>query len=601
MKTKAVLAASPWVLAFTLIVIFVVPRQFWFYCFIMPMVYACVVLSKGGTGFNGRLFMGLLLAAVVLPSGFFTLDLINITPGDADVLIAPTHEVIITMVAGPSTNPALDIVLMASFWVNLAVVILVFVIPVVMIIAIVVNLVNPVAEKDTAKSMSGLMKAALVMIVFIVACIILDFFNLLPEWFFWHYIRDFVIWVVEIASWLGTTIASWFNPNMGLPAFPAFPTGGGIGLGQITAAAGSYMPLSAGGATGVEAGTLPWLFFNINVAIPIVLAIVPVIIYQQYKRGRNPYTVLDQVFEDPLDTEITGVRFNLPAMVFAAVVLVYAFAVFLNFGEPGLDIGLYTVISMFAFVLLAVGALPVRTGSGPAFIEGLVVGTGGILFFFNLASTGLTVLPSEELPAVITIANQILFVAPTESLLFHVVLPGLALLGMYLIYERNRKRHARELSARRIATLEERQAKLRLLYQSSLESSTRRIEYQGQRMTSQELTTQIFNLENMIVLARREASRRSTTTVNTILAHRIGYVAYFVVVAMVVPNVLFSTYHAFRSAYDVVSFWVSGLAFIYFGAGCWLTFICVRYGWLACVMSHALVNVISLLMMGVFV
>lgn len=579
--TNKTLTAAPWVLLTTFALFFILPRQFQFITFFIPVIYSCVVFSRNGQSFNVKMLFIILVAAILFPTGFFTLD----TSGD--VIIA-------------ATQPTLSMVNGAMDFVNFGVLIFVFILPVGVIVWIILDIINPLSINDYESDLSTIMKMVVIIIIFFVICFVLDLFGLLPSWFFWHYIRDFILWLVQIFSFAGVAIVNFFT-GQAIPQPPAFPDLGSMSLGQIINDADSLFPtLSAAGSP--APGSLPWVFVNISAAIPLALVVICAIIWFMEKRGRKPYLFINKWFGEKEDSlKIKLIKFNAPALVFGAAVLVYAFAMFLTFTDSGMDVGLYTVITAFCIILIIIGILPAKTGNVRDTLEGTLLGVGGIFFFYNMLSTGLSVIEFQDTSILVKILNQVFFTAPTESLIFHVTIPGISLLFAFYMYTHFKKRNKRYLSENQILTLQLKQARLRELYNQALTYDSTEIEYKGQQYTVSGLSTEIFNIDNDIKLAELEQQKDITISLNTLIFSKVQYTIFIATFCVIIPNIIFSTFHSFRSQYNILDFWANGLGFIYLGSGAWLTFITIRYGWLPCILSHALINIISILLLGVYV
>jgi len=571
---------APLVAILTFVLYVTLPKSFNFIPYFIPVLYACVIFSRDGKGFNLYVLFFLFLASIIIPSGFFTLDVSgdNILPG---------------------VQPSLNLVYGFQFWINIVVVFIVLVIPVGIIIFIIVELVNPLStNKNYEGAISTVMKMVIIICFFFIGCFILDLIGALPEWFFWRYIRDFVIWIVQVIVWLGGCVGNFFTGKP-MPVAPAWPSFGGMSLGQIMGDSNSLFPeMNAAGTT--TPGSIQWFCVNVNAAIPLILAIIPLVMWFAEKRGKDSYHFINKymVQDKSEDLKIRLVKFNAPATIFGIAVLVYAFAMFLNYNNSGIDISLYTVITAFCLILIIIGILPVRTGSFFKCLQGTLVGVGGVFFFYNILSSGLSVLEFTDASLPIRILNQIFFVAPTESLIFHVVIPGLGLLATYYIFKHFKNKSKDETVQAKIVRLSAEQAKNRELLNQAVMSNSRAISYQGKTITEHELSIVIFNLDNEIKVLEAKAEKDSTITLNTLLFSKAQYLALIVLLSFILPNFIFSSYHVFRSTYNLLDFWVNGVGFIYLGSGCWLTFITLRFGWLPCILSHALINIISILLLG---
>lgn len=581
MKTTGSLSAAPWVAILTFALFFTLPRQFHFITFALPAVYSCIIFSKNGRSFNVTMFLLILISAVLVPSGFFTLDVAGNT-----IL--------------PSAQPTLTLIFSFLDFINIFVVVFVFVLPIGMIVMIVIDIINPLKSTNYESVMSGLMKAVLVILFFFIGCIVLDFFGLLPEWFVWHYIRDFFIWLIQIFDFLGQSIQALFTGQL-FPAAPAFPNLGSQSLGQIVTGSDVLFPtLSASGDVAV--GSLPWIFVNVSAAIPLILAIASFGIWFMQKRDRKPYLWINRYLgEKTDDLKLKLVKFNAPAIIFGAAVLVYAFFTFLTFSDSSMDLGLYTVITVFCIIIITIGILPVKTGNFLKTIEGIAIGTGGIFFFYNVLSTGLSTSPFPDKNTFVKVLDQIFFTGSTESLIFHVVIPGLAMLCAYYIYRhfsRNRNENSIE---KKIAQLEGTRAKLQEIYQQTLTHNSNNLTYLGESYSTSQFRVIIFNIGIEIEVLKSRDATSSTITLNTLIFSKIQYTTFVIAFCFLVPNIIFSSFHSIRTNYDFLAFWGTGLGFVYLGSGCWLTFITIRYGWLPCILSHACINIISIILMGVYI
>lgn len=569
---------APYIALATVLMFFLLPRSFNFITFFVPAIYVSTVLSRDGRGFNTYVFLFVLLLSVLIPTGFLTLD----TSGDIII---------------PSAQPTMELVIGFQFWINLGIVVLAFIIPAVVIAWTVGQLMMSGNEEEEMKM---IVKMAIIIILFFVLCFVMDLMGLLPSWFIWRYIRDFFIWIVQIFQWIGNFFGAIFSGQV-IPSAPIFPDLGAYNLTEIINNADTIFPsLGTDQSASIAVGSLPWIFVNVTAIIPFVLATIGVVVWQLERDNQKPYIWINNILgeKNTDDLKIKLVKFNAPAVIFGVAVLLYAFAMFLNFGDSGIDISLYTIITAFCLILLATGLIPIKTGKPLGTFEGVIFGIGGVFFFYNVLSMGLSVIDFSGSSQIILILNQIFFVAPTESLIFHVIIPGLGMLGTYYLFRRSVYKSKNEELERKRVKIELEISKVRQIILTAERENAKSVSYQGKKMTVQNASNTVFNLQNQLYFIEREKEKTESITLNRLVYSKIQYTALIIVLCFIVPNFIFSTYHTFKAGLDILDFWVRGIGFIYLGAGCWLTFIAIRFGWLPCILAHAGINIISILLMG---
>ena len=572
--TNRILSYAPLVLVLTIAFYFVLPKSWNFIIFFIPTFYFGKVMTREGKGFNFYVVLFVFLLSIVLPTGFFTLD-------------ASGNDII------QASEPTLDLMFTFGFWINLIVGILVFAVPALLIGAIGWAYYQGKIEEGT----SMLVKVILAMLIFFVVCTILDWFGMLPDWFIWRYIRDFFIYVGQIFTWFGDGIAGLFDGS-GFNAFPELPDFGGASLQEIV---NNQIPELS--ASNMASGA-PNFFLHVNAMIPFILAGFSFYLWCENKWGKDPYNVINKYMggdEPEKDYEIKIVKFNAPAVILGTIILIYAFGIFLTYTNTGMDMGLYLIITIFCLILIIVGIIPLKTGTLSKTLEGCAFGVTGIFLFYQLLTSGLSVIDPADMSLPIQLLNQIMFTAPTESLIFHVVVPSLGLLVTYYFYRRSDKRNKIETLEKKQKQLELLESKLRELFNQIVISNVKTIKYKGKSYSQNELSSEIFNTTNQIEILKLQQVQKSKISMNQLIFSKTPFLILSIALAIILPNFIFATYHSFRSPYNFLDFWGSGIAFVYFGAGAWLTFISIRYGWLPCILSHALVNILSIILSGVFV
>lgn len=591
---------------------FILPSTFQLITYFIPVVYLSVLFSRDGRGFNELFFIFLLILTIFVPTGFFTLD----ASIDVENL---TAELI------PSTSPNLDMIWSWKDFVNLIVIILFIVFPAIAIFAA----IYAFFMREIEQGLRTIYRIMIAILALFGSHMILDFFGILPNWYFWTYIRDFVIWIVEFFKWAGESVLVFFiNLIEGIQGkgfnknYPDFPDLTEFGFGSFSLQDRLWgddasftlpenLPITGNVTLDAENPMNPLRIFPaINAAIPLILSGVLFVLWFSYRAGHNPYIVINGYFAREKDKQqtlkITGLKFNVPAMIFAVMILVFAFGSFLHFTDTGFDTGIYTIISIFCLVIIIMGILPIKTGNIRNFTEGTAYGVGGIMLFYNLLSAGLSVINSPQNNVVVNVLNQIFYVAPTESLIFHIVIPSIGIAGTYFAYQRFTKRNKIDRLDKELLNLNIRKVQFQELFrQLELKGGKGSVKYQGKSFTQSQLSLEINNIDIRIQLKELDRSKEATITLNTLLLSKVQYLALTIVLSFVVPNIVFSTYHLLRSTSldtlwrDMLNFWASGIGFVYFSSGCWLTLISIRFGWLSCISSHALINIITILMFQV--
>lgn len=248
---------------------------------------------------------------------------------------------------------------------------------------------------------------------------------------------------------------------------------------------------------------------------------------------------------------------------------------------------IYSIIIAVICLLLALG-IACYTKNSKQTILGILLGVAGLFMFFNLfnQSQTMSMLALENPNLIIeSILGQIFFVAPMESLLFHVFLPSFIL---YLIL-RGKKKYDREEIKDELLKLEIKRDYLfreTQVYKNSKSKAAKK--------KLQQTQTELFNVQKNIKKLNRELEdplyiqrKRSISTNN--------YIVY--IVSIVIFNAIFSIFHWFNSGLPIDVFFNSGLFFMYLSAGCWLTYLSYRFGWVTSIIVHIFNNSFTLILL----
>jgi hypothetical protein len=214
-----------------------------------------------------------------------------------------------------------------------------------------------------------------------------------------------------------------------------------------------------------------------------------------------------------------------------------------------------------------------------------------IVQLFNTYNKTFDVLSLETVKTGIGyIMNQFLFVAPTESLLFHILIPSLVIGLLYVYTERTVLKYDSEEFNQKLHSIE-----------ASISTKEEMVDYYRTTGQKKKLAEEKSNLNDLRQkkneLSRKERKARVT---DKSLYGRSIYVAVIFAFAIILPNFIFGLYHWFNSDVDFFVFWTSGLGVLYLVSGCWFTFISLRYGWLACILTHAIHNSLTIIIVLLF-
>jgi len=248
----------------------------------------------------------------------------------------------------------------------------------------------------------------------------------------------------------------------------------------------------------------------------------------------------------------------------------------------------YYITLSVAMVLMAIG-FSSYTKTSKQTLFGLLYGVAGLFTFFNLFTQVRTLdiinLEYSTLTDSVIVA-QLLFVAPTESMLFHVFAPGLVL---YLILNYNKRYNLGDLNTQ----IDQLQDEVFLndisieFYKAADEKNKQQEKMLAILIRKKgTLTVKVQNLKRMKEHGLQIEGKLTA-----------GQITLYFLLTVVV-NVAFSVMHWFNSDLDFGAFWTSGLGLIYLASGIWLSYVSYRYGWPAGIITHAFNNCIGLLLLG---
>lgn len=303
---------------------------------------------------------------------------------------------------------------------------------------------------------------------------------------------------------------------------------------------------------------------------------------------------------------------NYSFLVFMVILLFIYFAVYLWLGEKGFlqyrELGFFTIYLstiLFSTLVMAFGFGSTTTNNQNTLL-GIIYGVSMLHFVFTFFTQvevqTLSVVKLEYETKTIETWYQILVqfiaVAPTESLLFHVVLPAMVL---YVIFSRKKSINATEIEQQIdiLQTKIQNENMALTFYQTQLLKPKLTAEQQvlikkdlGDNYDFSIALNNITSLNKQI--KELEAIRNTPITPNSSMLTTSEWVIF--ILANIAFNFLFSSLHWFNSGLDFRVFWASGLGLVYLLSGLVIFYVGYRYGWLAAILVHAINNSFGLIM-----
>jgi len=258
---------------------------------------------------------------------------------------------------------------------------------------------------------------------------------------------------------------------------------------------------------------------------------------------------------------------------------------FINKGNLGY-ISIYSTVSITSCLLLGLGIGSISKIKLKYTIIGIIAGYFMLASFHNM----FTPVTMDALNAyalefenftVYRIVATWLFVAPSESLLFHVLLPSLVIYFLMLPVKRANNEKINE--------------EIELLKMNIDRLQTQSIYYQNSKMIK-ELGDNIENIERKqkrIFLLQKQ--KKEPILFTNKFMNKTKW-AVFLSLSLLF-QFIFASFHYFNSGLLFKTFWLSGLGIIYLISGCILEYIAIKYDWLACIIVHALNNSVVLILL----
>jgi hypothetical protein len=522
--------------------------------FFIPLVILCTVFVNSASRFkfNFKLFFFLSFLIILLPSNFFTLDTVN-------------------------PYVASDLQVGVYGWLGLIGSFVLIALPMAMAGAAIYAIIW---QGKIQEGFSTLITVITGIVVAAIAIWILGLFNMLPQTGVFAGVQGVFDFLTGIIGGIGVFfgwVFSLFSPDVEVD--PRDVT-------AVDPIAWNNTVLDA-----MATGPQPYTFvMTVSIMAPLILSLICFFLLIHAIRAKDYQKVIDLHLVKAADEAIEEKKFvfrrdiNVGMILIIAVIITIGLGMYISFGEPGYDpaiYGLYFAIDVLCLVFLSQNLVPYRQTNTLNFIYGCVFGFLGIYVFFQLFQPEpLDVLLSMEGTNVSNnFLIQWILVAPTESLLFHIFLPGLFLLYLLLKYRRN------------ISVIEDAN-----IYKRDLRELRGTLYIKAIREDDDKKKNKILKeIEEIDVYM----NQRNEIDLNKFIYTDVRYVMFFIA-SLLLPNIIFALYHNFHSGRDFLQFWSSGAGLVYLGAGLWLSAIAWYFDWRSAIVAHALSNTFMLLMIGAF-
>lgn len=241
------------------------------------------------------------------------------------------------------------------------------------------------------------------------------------------------------------------------------------------------------------------------------------------------------------------------------------------------------ILGISIFLFLGTGILAKNTLKGT--LIGTLLGVLLLFLFQNMfvgQTTTLSAIKNEMgNPTLIQIANYFVFVSPTETLLFQIFLPALVLL---YFFNKNKVLSEPEL----IEKIDQCNTQISIYTAFTtydVVKSQKKLEQLANEKAKWQKLLGELNQERELGLTPAKTKMTS-----------IQFLEYLLLI--VVFNIGFGILHFFKSAFypDISSFIASGLLAIYTCSGMIITLIGYKYGWISAIISHAIFDSITLVL-----
>jgi len=347
------------------------------------------------------------------------------------------------------------------------------------------------------------------------------------------------------------------------------------------------------------------IMYAVNDALPMLMSLLCLIVGFSMIRKKWEDSLVEALSKPLFEEEKKDVKrefypsMNRKMLVFVIFIVVSAFGIFLSYSnvypeaedqQNYMFIGYFSVylfMSIIPLIFLSMeNNLYYRRSTFITTVKGVIYGIGGLFlmtrfFFQEIVMSAFSVASYNQ--EVSYIINQLIFVAPSESIMFHIFIPSV-FASFVMVKTAKVLKRGYEL---------DRNTELAIL-DAKKEMLTRlEVFYKRTKKTIEELAEVEKELNSINTEIRTLSNEEALLEVDFKSVFGRVNSLYIFIIGCVVSNFIFSIMHwivLIPQGVDFFLFWTCGLGVIYLAGGFWFTFIAYRFGWVACILTHAIYN-----------
>jgi len=298
---------------------------------------------------------------------------------------------------------------------------------------------------------------------------------------------------------------------------------------------------------------------------------------------------------------------NVKMLIFMFVIILCAFYAFLSYSRAfGIDpkedwrimgfLFLYVIMIMFSVIVLNLqGFTKYTDASLKKTLQGCVYGLL-VLYCMTRTFTQQQVFDAFSAGGVGTefvyIVNYFIFIAPAESMFFHVLWPSLVHGQIEHYYDKKDNKVVTATLREQLVYIE-----LEKNYSKRYAEIAKRVGTKTDFAVAQAVISELEQeYESLVEEAGIATSGIEYSGDARVFGRRNSIIVYFIF-AVFLGNFAFSCAHWILPyvTYNLsfIDFWMCGLGMIYFAGGCWFTYVAKKWGWFSCVFVHATFNTLT--------
>jgi len=576
---------------FGIIGYFFFPSWLKFLAFFLPIIVLCWVYKSRNDLFNQNLFIILGIIFFLLPCSYITFDASTNYSVDMLNFIMPVVDIfsLLIFVGLPVFLFVCAIIAIIRGNIGGATNAITKLIIIIIFVTLAIYIFNIIGISIPGVT-GGVFRLYSIMISIIVQIplVIIEAINWIIK-----FLNVFILAITGVMKWFGVETTFDKIPSIELPreiegAFSSFK-----GIYSFDIAAERFDNM-----------THTERVFAVHNSLPLLISIL-CIAFAIFSSRKKWHARITDVFTKLDYEEKEKERFFFPNMdytliIYIVIILIAAFGIYLTYvnafkKEGALAYEMFKVLGFFSiYLFLSIIPLILLNFSGLAYykkakigdsIKGTLIGLIILFIVFQVMNSGTTMSAmalENHSGEILYILQTFIFVAPSESLMFHVFIPALVM-GMIASY-----------SGKKVFQLQGLSVTERLVLKSA------------EIMAKQETVSIYENLGYKKKVARERAKLNKLNQERTEIVKEItdivsvyeetifgrpASVIILIIFGMILPSFVFASFHFFTSGLDdYVLFWTSGLGTIYFTGGCVFIYLNLRYGWLSAVLAHAAWN-----------